>query len=87
MVLQRDGGAEQRHDPVPGELVHHPVKPGHAGRAAPGQLGHHRAQPLRIQPLGQQHRTDHFGEQHRNLLALTRLDRPGAGLADPRGDC
>jgi hypothetical protein len=67
--------------PSPVELVHHSLKPGHALRAAAGQLGHHRPQPLRIQPLGQHHRLDHVGEQHRGLLALGRRGRAGVGLS------
>src|SRR5712692_5738833 len=44
---------------------------GHTVGASTGQLGHHRPQPLRIQPLSQQHCLFYFGGQHRDLFALT----------------
>jgi hypothetical protein len=65
--------------PSPVELV--PPSPQTGSRARSGQLGHHRPQPLRIQPLGQHHRPDHVGEQHRDLLALARRGRAGVGLS------
>jgi hypothetical protein len=58
------------------------LSPGHALPAAAGQFGHHRAQPLGIQPLCQEHRSHDVGEQNGDLFALTGFGGTGDGLGN-----
>jgi hypothetical protein len=70
VVLLGERGAEQRHQPIASELVHHPleaVDPLAQDRQA---AIHHPPPVLRVEPLGQLHRPDHVREQHRHQLAL-----------------
>ena len=70
MVLVRDRGPEQRHDPVAGELVHGALEP-------PDALGEQREEALHdltpllgVGLLGHVHRAHDVGEQDGHLLAL-----------------
>jgi hypothetical protein len=70
VVFLGERGAEQRHQPIARELVHHPleaVDPLAQDRQA---AIHHPPPVLRVEPLGQLHRPDHVREQHRHQLAL-----------------
>ena len=72
VVLQGDGSAEHRHDPVARPLCDRAAVPLDNRRAAVGEAGHDLAQPLRAHCRGNLHRVHHVGEQHRHLLVLGR---------------
>jgi hypothetical protein len=72
VVLQRHWGAEHRHDPVAGELVHRAVVALHHFLRAAEQLGHDFAQPLRADRGRDVHRVHHVGEQDGDLLVYSR---------------
>ena len=72
MVLQRDWGAEHRHDAIACELAQRPAAALHHGRGTVQQFGHDFAQPLRTHCCCDVHRMNNIGEQHRHLLVLSR---------------
>jgi len=76
VVLVGDGGAEDRHDPVAGELVDRPLEAVHRFGEGGEEALHDRVPLLRILALGHIHRPLDVGEEHRDLLALA------AGLRD-----
>src|SRR6202007_2911896 len=55
MALQRDWRAEERHNPVTGELVHGAAIALHHSHRLTDQLGHHLTQPLRTKRRGDIH--------------------------------
>jgi len=63
VLLQRDWGAEPRHDAVAGELVQRSAAALHHGRGRVQQFGHDFAQPLRNDCCCDIHRTNNIGEQ------------------------
>ena len=73
VVLQRDRGAEQGHDAIPGELVDRPAAALHHRRAQVKQRSHDLPEPLRAHHRGDVHRVHYVGEKHRHLLVLRRL--------------
>jgi 2-methylcitrate dehydratase len=68
VILQRHRRAEQRHDPVAGELVQRAAVAAHHRSGPVNQRGHDLAQPLRTNHRGDVHRVHHIGEQHRGTL-------------------
>jgi hypothetical protein len=65
-----DRGAEDRHDPVAGELVDGALEAGHRLRQQREEALHDLAPLLRVLLLGEVHRAADVGEQNRHLLAL-----------------
>src|SRR5262245_25062312 len=70
MILVRDRGAEERHDPVAGVLVHRPLEPVHAVGEKLKEAVQDGVPSLGIDLLGEFHRALHVGEEDRHLLAL-----------------
>ena len=70
VVLVRDRGAEDRHDPVAGELVDGALEAGDGLGQQREEALHDLAPLLRVLLLGQVHRAADVGEQDRDLLAL-----------------
>ncbi len=70
VVLEGNGRAEERHEPVAEKLVHGALVPvhslGHQPERAVEQLVH----PLRVEPLGKPRGLGDVHEEHRDLLAL-----------------
>ena len=84
VVLVGDRRPEQRHDPVPGELVDGALEAVHA-RAQDREEAIHDPPPLLgVALLGELHRAHHIREQHRHLLALAL--QGGAAGADLLGE-
>ena len=81
VVLVRDRGPEDGHDAIAGELVDGTLEAVHALTEDREVAVHDPPPLLGVALLGQLHRADHVGEQHRHLLALA-LQRgaPGADL-------
>jgi hypothetical protein len=70
VILQRNRGAEYRHEAVAGELVDAPTAAQYHRRRTVEQLGHDLAQPLRTDRGSDVHQMHHVGEQHRHLLVF-----------------
>ena len=70
MVLVRERGAEQGHDPIAGELVHGSLETVNAVTEDREEAIHDRPPQLGVRALGEVHRADHVREQHRDLLSL-----------------
>ncbi len=70
VILVRDRRAEQRHDPVAGELVDEALKALDPLRKNLEKAVHDLRPFFRVELLRQLHRSFHIGEQHRDLLAL-----------------
>jgi hypothetical protein len=70
VILVGDRGAEDGHDPVPGELVDGALELGHGAGQDREEALHDLAPLLGVLLLGEVHRPTHVGEQHRHLLAL-----------------
>ena len=70
VVLVRDRGAEERHDPVAGVLVDGPLEPVHAVGEELEEAIHDAVPFLRVEPLGELHRPLHVGEEDGDLFAL-----------------
>ena len=70
VVLVRDRGAEERHDAVPGVLVHRPLEAMHALGEDLEEAVHDPVPVLGVELLGELHRPLHVGEEDRHLLAL-----------------
>ena len=70
MILVRDRRAEQRHDPVAGELVDRPLEAVNALGEDREEAIHDPVPLLGIDLLGELHRALHVGEEDRHLLAL-----------------
>ena len=82
VVLVRDRGAEQGHDPVAGELVDRPFVAVDAFAEDREEPVHDPPPLLRIQRGGEVHRLLDVGEQDRDLLALAARG-PACGFAGP----
>ena len=100
MVLVGQGGTEEGHDPVPGELVDGPLVAVDLIHQYPEAPVHDLVHFLRVQLLGEGGVAGHIGEEHRHQLALPfqgtagvqDLDRPdvwgcrtGVGVVEGRG--
>ena len=70
VILVRDRRAEQRHDPVAGVLVHRALEAVHAVGEDLQEAVEDAVPLLRIDRLGELHRSLHVGEQDGDLLAL-----------------
>ena len=70
VVLQRRRCAEDRHDPVTGELVDRAAVALDHRRAAVDKVGHDLTEPFRTHRRSNIHRVHHVGEQHGYLLVL-----------------
>jgi hypothetical protein len=70
VILVRDRRPEQRHDAVAGVLVHCAFEAVHAVGENGEELVEDRVPLLRVELLGQLHRTLHVGEEDGDLLAL-----------------
>src|SRR5216683_682891 len=70
VVLVRNGGAKQGHDPVPQELVDGPLIAMNLDEHELEGSRHHPMDILRIEPFGQGGESRHVHEQHGDLLAL-----------------
>ena len=70
MILVRDRRAEQRHDPVAGELVDEAFEALDAFGEDLEEPRHDAREGFGVELLGQFHRALHVGEEHRDLLAL-----------------
>src|SRR5262245_23465090 len=62
VILMRDGGPEQRHDAVAGELVDRPLEAMHLLGEDLEEAVENTMPFLGVDPLGEQHRVDHVGE-------------------------
>ena len=78
VILLGERGAEQRHQPVAREGVHHALEAVDPLAEDRQTAIHHPPPLLRVEPLGQPHRPDHVDEQHRHQLALP-LHRAAGG--------
>jgi hypothetical protein len=78
VILVGDGGAEQRHDPVPRELVDRPLEVVDPVRQRLKEALHDARPFLRIESRRQVHRAFDVGEEDGHLLALSLESRPVA---------
>ena len=84
VILVRDRRAEQRHDPVAGELVDEALEALDPIREDLEEAVHDLRPRFRVELLRQLHRAFHVGEQHGDLLALA--FEGGLGLQDLLGE-
>ena len=72
VVLLRDRSPEQRHDPVPGELVHRPPELADAFGQNRHEPAHDGRPHFGVEALLQVHRAGHVGEQDGDVFLLAR---------------
>jgi len=70
VILMRERSAEQRHDPIAGELIDSALEAMNTIAEDREEAIHDRPPKLRVGPLSEIHRAHHISEQHRDLLAL-----------------
>ena len=70
VILVGERSAEERHDPIAGELVNRALEAVNTITEDREEPLHDPPPDLRVGPLGQVHRADHVREQHRDLLTL-----------------
>jgi hypothetical protein len=87
MVLLADRGAEDRHDPVAGELVDGALDRVDGLGGEEEEALEQRPPGVRAEALGEAHRADDVDEHDRDLLRLAVGELPAdAGGADGRGE-